>query len=89
MAEQVIDQGRAWWPKGLPGQESVQIYFNLAHTECPAGLRVEDYESREPFEVEVQFVQQGTGRWARYTGAILKFHKPEQRARPLRWTLLR
>jgi hypothetical protein len=89
VAEQVIDQGRVWWPKGLPGQESVQVYFNLAQAECPAGLKVEDYETQEPFEVEVQFIQQGTGKWARYTGATLKFHKSEQRARPFRWTLLR
>jgi hypothetical protein len=67
----------------------VQINFNLAQAECPAGLKVEDYETQEPIEVEVQFVQQGTGKWARYTGATLKFRKPEQRAHPFRWTLLR
>ncbi len=40
------------------------------------------------FEVEVQFVQQGTGKWAHYTGATLKFRRPEQRPRPFCWTLL-
>src|SRR6266851_3714083 len=40
------------------------------------------------FEVEVQFVQQGTGKWAHYTGAILRFRRPEQRPRPFCWTLL-
>jgi hypothetical protein len=43
MAEQVIDQGRVWWPKGLPGQETVQVYFNLAQAERPVGLKIEDY----------------------------------------------
>jgi len=51
------------------------------NTECPAGSRVEDYESHEAFEVEVQFVQQGTGKWARYTGATLKFRKPGRASR--------
>ncbi|MBV8453681.1 MAG: hypothetical protein JOZ29_15630 [Deltaproteobacteria bacterium] len=61
----------------------MQIYFDLAQTECPAGLRVEDYESHELFEVEVQWIEQGTRKWARYTGATLKFRNPEQRVPPL------
>jgi hypothetical protein len=89
MTEQVIDQGRVWWPKGLPGQATVQVYFNLAQRECPSGLKVEDYDSHEPFDVEVEFVCQGTGEWARYTGASVELRKLEQRARPFRWTLLR
>ena len=89
MAEQVIDQGRIWWPLGLPGQETVRVFFNPAQTENPAALKVEDYESREPFGVEVEFDQQGTGKWARFTGATVKFRNPDQRGKAFRWTLLK
>lgn len=89
LAEQVIDQGRLWWPSGLPGQETAQIFFNLAQTERPGALKLEDYDSREPFDVDVEFEQQGTGKWARWTAATIRFKKPEQRGRSFRWTLTR
>lgn len=89
MAEQVIDQGRTWWPPGLPGQETVHVFFNLAQAERPAALKVEDYESHEPFEVEVELERQGTGKWARFTGAAVKFKNAAQRGKAFRWTLLK
>jgi hypothetical protein len=89
LAEEVIDQGRIRWPPGLPGQETVHLFFNLAQAKSPAALKVEDDESREPFEVEVGFDQQGTGKWARFTGATVKFKNSTQRGKPFRWTLLK
>ncbi|MGH7932282.1 MAG: hypothetical protein ACREQN_03835 [Candidatus Binataceae bacterium] len=88
-AEQVIDQGRVWWPPGLPAQETVRVVFNRAQAERPSALKLEDYETRAPFEVEFQFEQQGTGKWVRWTGAEVKFKKPGQRGRPFRWSLLK
>jgi hypothetical protein len=88
-AEKVIDQGRVWWPPGLPGQESVKVLFNQALSARPAGLTVEDYETHAPFDVEVVLEQQGTGKWARWTGATVKFKKVEQRGKPFRWTALK
>ena len=87
MADKVIDQGRFWWPAGLPGEETVRVLFNLAQAEAPAALTVENYETREPYEVEASFVRQGVGKWARWTGADVKFKRPEQRGKPFRWTL--
>ena len=52
MAEKEIDQGRLWWPPGLPPQEFVNVTFNLALEDKPQRLTCEDYESKEPFEVE-------------------------------------
>lgn len=67
----------------------MRVFFNSAQVERPAGLTVEDYDARELFEVEVQFEQQGTGKWARWTAAIVKFRKPEQRGKAFRWTLVK
>jgi hypothetical protein len=88
MAEQVIDQGRLWWPPGLPGQESVRVFFNRAQSDRPAELRVEDYDSRQPLEVEVKFEQQGTGKWMYWTSATVTFKKADERGRSFRWSLL-
>lgn len=85
MAEKEIDQGRLWWPPGLPPQEVVRITFNLALEQKPKRLTCEDYETKEPFEVGAEFVQQGFGKWTRWTGATLRFNRSEQRGRPFRW----
>lgn len=87
MADKIIDQGRVWWPTGLPGEETVRVFFNLAQSAAPTALAVENYETREPYEVEVKFVQQGCGRWVRWTAADVRFMRPEQRGKPFRWTL--
>jgi hypothetical protein len=83
--EKEIDQGRLWWPPGLPPQEIVHVTFNLALKDKPQRLTCEDYETREPFEVDTEFNQQGFAAWTRWTGATLRFKRPEQRARPFRW----
>ena len=85
MAEKEIDQGRLWWPPGLPAQEVVNVTFNLALEKKPTRLSCEDYETKEPFEVTSEFVQQGFGKWTRWTGATLRFSRAEQRGRPFRW----
>lgn len=85
MAEKEIDQGRLWWPAGLPPQETVRVTFNLALDQKPKRLTCEDYETKEPFEVGCDFVQQGFGKWTRWTGATLRFARPEQRGRSFRW----
>jgi hypothetical protein len=89
LAEQVIDQGRFWWPSGLPGQETVRVFFNEAQAARPAGLKVESYETHEPFDVEVRFEQQGTGKWARWTAVAVKFKKPAERGQSFRWSLVK
>ncbi len=85
MAEKEIDQGRLWWPPGLPPQEFVNVTFNLALEDKPQRLTCEDYESKEPFEVESELMQQGFGKWARWTGAKLRLVRSDQRGRPFRW----
>jgi hypothetical protein len=85
VAEKEIDQGRLWWPAGLPAQEVVNITFNLALGQKPKRLTCEDYDTKEPFEVGAEFVQQGFGKWTRWTGATLRFNRAEQRGRPFRW----
>lgn len=89
MAEQVIDQGRIWWPPGLPAQNSIRVIFNEAQAERPRAMTIEDYETHAPMDAEVSFEQQGTGRWARWTAATLHFKKPEHRGRSFRWTLVK
>jgi hypothetical protein len=85
--EKEIDQGRLWWPPGLPAQEVVQVTFNLAVKDKPQRLTCEDYDTKEPFEVQTEFNQQGFGAWTRWTGATLRFVRQEQRARPFRWRI--
>lgn len=87
MADKEIDQGRLWWPPGLPAQEVVHVTFNLALQDQPKRLTCEDYDTKEPFEVEPRFEQQGFGAWTRWTGATLRFPRAEQRARPFRWRI--
>ncbi len=87
MPEKEIDQGRLWWPPGLPAQEVVQITFNIALKDKPQRLTCEDYDTREAFDVDAEFNQQGFGAWTRWTGATLRFKRPEQRARPFRWRI--
>jgi hypothetical protein len=85
--EKELDQGRLWWPPGLPAQEVVHVTFNLALKDKPQQLTCEDYDTKEPFDVETEFHQQGFGAWTRWTGATLRFKRPEQRARPFRWRI--
>lgn len=88
MAEHQIDMGRLWWPRGLPDQELVSITFNFAFKHKPKRLTCEDYDTREPFEVELlSFEEGGFNQWMRYTGARLRLARPEQRGRSLRWFL--
>jgi hypothetical protein len=87
VAEKEIDLGRQWWPAGLPAQEAVHITFNLAQKDKPGRLTCEDYDTQEPFEVQVEFDQQGFGAWTRWTGATLRLPRPEQRGRSFRWRL--
>lgn len=84
-----IDAGRVWWPKGLAGQETVRILFNRALEQPPSGIQVEDYRTREPLDVEVvEFIRQGTGKWARWTSSAVRFKEPGERGRSFRWRLL-
>ncbi len=87
MPEKEIDQGRLWWPSGLPAQETVHVTFNLALKDKPQRLTCEDYDTKEPFEIDTEFNQQGFGAWTRWTGATLQFKRAEQRARPFRWRI--
>ncbi len=88
MAEHQMDTGRLWWPTGLPAREVVMITFNIAFKNKPKRLTCQDYDTRDPFEVELlNFEEGGFNKWARYTGARLRLARPEQRGRPLRWFL--
>ena len=83
-----IDAGRVWWPKGLTGQETVRVLFNRALEQRPGAIRLEDYQTRAPLDVEiVEFIRQGTGKWARWTSAVVRFKAPEERGRSFRWRL--
>lgn len=87
-AGQEIDSGRVWWPAGLAGDETVRVVFNLALESRPSAMRLEDYETRAPLDTEVvEFVRQGSGKWARWTAAMVRFKALEQRGRSFRWRL--
>lgn len=86
MVEIVVDQGTVWWPPGLPAQEQVRVVFNISVPKRPTRMTCQDYETREPVEIEViEIEQHGTREWARYTAAIVRFLQPTQRGRSFRW----
>ena len=86
MAERILDQGTVWWPAGLAPQETVQVVFNVALQERPSRMVCEDYETRQPVDIEMLAIQQsGTREWARYTGVSLRFAQDAQRGRSFRW----
>ena len=86
MAETILDQGAVWWPAGLAPQENVRVVFNSALQQCPTRFTCQDYETREPLQIEVRgFEQSGTREWTRYTAATVRFVQPEQRGRSFRW----
>lgn len=84
-----MDQGRVYWPAGIPPLGTVRVVFNQAQSEKPSALRLEDYDTREPFDVSVEFELQGTGKWARFTAATVTFKQPEHRGRSFRWFLVK
>ncbi len=86
MAETVVDQGTVWWPAGLGKQGKVRIVFNISLQERPVRVTCQDYETREPMEVEVVAIERsGTRDWARYTAATVRFLQPEHQGRSFRW----
>ena len=87
MAEQtILDQGTVWWPSGVGKHEQVSITFNIALTQRPTQVTVQDYETREPMESDVLAItQSGSGDWARYTTATIRFPRSDQRGRSFRW----
>lgn len=86
MAETVVDQGTVWWPAGLPQQETVRFVFNRALQTRPMRVTCQDYETREPLEIELVTIEQsGSREWTRFTAAIVRFVRPEQQGRSFRW----
>jgi len=80
--------GRLWWPSGVQAQEAVRVSFNRAPAGRPSAIELSAYESGQPIEMEsAAFERQGTGRWARYTGATVRIKRPEYRGRSFRWRL--
>ncbi len=88
MNGEIIDQGTVWWPAGAPAQEKVRFVFNRACERRPAGVTCQDYPGGEALEVEpLSFEQTGMLEWMRYTAAVVRFSRPEQRGRSFRWRL--
>lgn len=86
MADSVLDQGTVWWPEGLGKPEIVRFVFNIALPTQPATLTCQDYETREPLEIELlELEPSGSGEWLRYTAARIRFVRAEQRGRSFRW----
>ncbi len=86
MAETVVDQGTVWWPAGLSAPEQVRVVFNISLQERPVRVTCQDFATREPMEIEVVAIERsGTRDWARYTAAIVRFLRPDQRGRSFRW----
>ncbi len=86
MALEMVDQGRVWWPQDMGQPEEVRFVFNRALRERPVRVTCQDYETREPLDIEVVRIEQsGTREWIRYTAATVRFLRPQQRGRSFRW----
>ena len=78
-----------WWPPGLPVQETVRVVLNVALQKRPTQITCVEYETRTPLDAELVDVERsGTRDWARYTAAVLRFVKPEQRGKSFRWRVI-
>ncbi len=63
-----------------------ELPFVLGLSKHDVILTCEDYETRQPFNLEIVDIEKSGARdWARYTAATLRFRQSAQHGRSFRW----